>query len=146
MCSGASTCHALVPAGPIVTPTVSAAAAPAPTGGNLANGLYELQSVTLYTDAGNVSMQPEQMSIQYTNGVAQSVDTDSQSDGGCTYHRETGAVSFDGGNTLVYAQTCQCDAGTMCAAQNVGYSVMGRNFILYIPQSNGGVREQRFLR
>jgi hypothetical protein len=101
---------------------------------------------TLYTaDAGGQTFSPRKFSVQFNNGVAQSVDVDTLQDGGCRADHNTGNVTFDGGAGLRYQQTCPCDGGNNCNPQDVGYSIQGNVFKIYIPDSRG-IREQILMR
>ncbi|HEY2406246.1 MAG TPA: hypothetical protein VGI10_09595 [Polyangiaceae bacterium] len=74
--TAAAACNTLVDDAPLVTVQAEPAAAPAPTGGAIADGTYALSALTLYTGVNGTSASPPgslSAVFEIANGVMQQV-------------------------------------------------------------------------
>ena len=136
--SAGQSCNTIVPTGPCVVETKSSAAAPAPAGGTIVAGTYDLTTMTVYgepADAGLDSDRRGVIMISAGSG-ANMFNIQVAEQGGTTLQRQSGmAIANSAQKQITF--TPSCPAGDTGGASS--YSATATTFTLF-EDHNGGTR------
>lgn len=131
-------CNTIVPTGPCVTETMSSATAPAPAGGTIVAGTYDLTTMTVYgqpADAGLDSARRGVIMISAGTG-ANTFNIQVAEQSGTTLQRQTGMAIANSTQKQV-TFTPSCPNGNTGGASS--YSATATTFTLF-EDHNGGTR------
>jgi hypothetical protein len=131
-------CNTIVPTGPCVTETMSSATAPAPAGGTIVAGTYDLTTMTVYgqpADAGLDSARRGVIMISAGTG-ANTFNIQVAEQSGTTLQRQTGMAIANSTQKQV-TFTPSCPTGNTGGASS--YSATATTFTLF-EDHNGGTR------
>jgi hypothetical protein len=132
------TCNTIVPTGTCVTETISSASAPAPAGGTIVAGTYDLTTMTVYgvpADAGLDSARRGVIMISAGTGANMfNIQVGEQS--GTTLQRQTGmAIAKSAQQQITFTPSCPNGSGGGASP----YSATSTTFTLF-EDHNGGTR------
>lgn len=96
-------CNSLVNDAPLVTLSAVADTAPAPAGGSIAGGIYELSAMTLYTGPGGSTVAPDMTASAVIQIAGQTMQQVGSIDGAEKRYTSTFTIS---GTTISTTDTC----------------------------------------
>jgi hypothetical protein len=122
------TCGSLVATGNCVTASTNTGAPPAPGGGTIQTGTYDLISITVYPgDSGTVQvLSPVRKTVTVAHGTAGAYDTQEVDVSGSYVRRQNGSITTSAA-MLTFTQTCPTTDGGNNANGTAGYTVTTGN-------------------
>jgi hypothetical protein len=128
------------PGGPCVTATLASGAPPAPGGGSIQAGTYDLVSRTVYPgpDAGASNDEPRRETVVLTGGGT-SATVEMAQMSGSMLERQSGMISASG-TQLTFTQTCPPPVDGGDNGGTVGFDATGTSFTIHDTGDNGEIR------